>query len=255
MGRRRYLGLAEGGYAYPNISPYGGARASNFAYFPLFPWLVRRIEHTGLLSLSQALVVVSWLGGLLRRGRSSPSATPCTAAGRHRAVRSVGHGAGLARPDHGYPEGMFTAAAAAALLCLIRRRPVWAGACAARRRPAAPFRRGGDRDGGVYFLVEFGRWLALRRSQSDDWSARPRHAGSVPRRNAAELGPVRAFLGAVVSTLGLGGFMIYVGVRTGEVFGYFAVQGERGQETAGFTEYLERIRKCCSAPSRGHSSR
>jgi len=40
-----------------------------------------------------------------------------------------------------------------------------------------------------------------------------------------------------VSTLGLGGFMVYVGVRTREVFGYFTVQGQWGQRTAGFAEY------------------
>ena len=53
-----YLGLAEGGYAYPNLSPDGRVRPSNLAFFPLFPWLVRRIDDIGLLSLSQALIAV-----------------------------------------------------------------------------------------------------------------------------------------------------------------------------------------------------
>jgi hypothetical protein len=68
-----YLRLAQGGYVYPNIFPDGHVRASNLAYFPLFPWLVCRIGDTGLLPLSQALVVVSWLGGLLAVWASSPS--------------------------------------------------------------------------------------------------------------------------------------------------------------------------------------
>src|SRR5687768_13858816 len=127
-----YLRLAQGGYDYPNISPDGDVGASNLAYFPLFPWLVRRIGDSGLLSLSQALVVVSWLGGLL-------AVWAIFAVGN----ALYGRWAGIALSalwgmapasltlTMGYPEGMFTAAAAAALLCLIRRRPVWAGACAA----------------------------------------------------------------------------------------------------------------------------
>lgn len=60
-----YLRLAESGYVYPNVGAGGRLLGSNLAYFPLFPWLVRRVGDTGLLSLSQALVAVSWLGGLL----------------------------------------------------------------------------------------------------------------------------------------------------------------------------------------------
>jgi hypothetical protein len=69
--------------------------------------------------------------------------------------------------------------------------------------------------------------------------------------DAAEIPPVRAFLGAALSTLGLGMFMVYVGVRTGEVFGYFAVQAQWGQQTAGFAaEYWQGIEQgLFSSPS------
>ena len=233
-----YLGLAEGGYAYPNLSPDGRVRPSNLAFFPLFPWLVRRIDDIGLLSLSQALIAVSWLGGLL-------AVWAIFAVGNE----LYGRGAGIALSalwgmapaslalTMGYPEGMFTAAAAAALYCLIRRHPVRAGACALVAGLLRPSAVAVIAMVGVYFLVELGRWLALRRSQSDDGSARLGDAA----RNAAEPAPVRAFLGAVVSTLGLGGFMAYVGIRTGDVFGYFTVQGQWGQETADITEYLDRV--------------
>jgi hypothetical protein len=237
-----YLRLAQGGYVYPNISPDGHVRASNLAYFPLFPWLVRRIGDTGLLPLSQALVVVSWLGGLL-------AVWAIFAVGN----ALYGRWAGIALSalwgmapasltlTMGYPEGMFTAAAAAALLCLIRRRPVWAGACAAVAGLLRPSAVAVIAMVVVYFLVEFGRWLAWRRSLPDDLSAPPRHAARLAGPDAGELSPVPAFLGAAVSTVGLGAFMIYVGVRTGEVFGYFAVQGQWGQRTAGFAEYWQGI--------------
>jgi hypothetical protein len=233
-----YLGLAEGGYVYPNFFPDGRIRWSNLAFFPLFPWLVRRIDDFGLLSLSQALLAVSWLGGLL-------AVWAIFAVGN----ALYGRWAGIALSalwgmapasltlTMGYPEGMFTAAAAAALYCLIRRRPVLAGACALVAGLLRPSAVAVIAMVGVYFLVELGRWLALRRSHSDDESARLGHAAP----NAAEPAPVRAFLGAVVSTLGLGGFMVYVGIRTGEVFGYFAVQGQWGQETAGIAEYVHGV--------------
>jgi hypothetical protein len=235
-----YLRLAQGGYDYPNISPDGDVGASNLAYFPLFPWLVRRIGDSGLLSLSQALVVVSWLGGLL-------AVWAIFAVGN----ALYGRWAGIALSalwgmapasltlTMGYPEGMFTAAAAAALLCLIRRRPVWAGACAAVAGLLRPSAVAVIAMVVVYFLVDFGRWIAWRRSLPDDSAAPLRHAAQRAGPDVGELSPVPAFLGAALSTVGLGAFMVYVGVRTGEVFGYFAVQGQWGQETAGFAEYWQ----------------
>ena len=44
-----YLRLAQDGYVYPRTTPDGSVRASNLAYFPLFPLLVRGIGNTGLL--------------------------------------------------------------------------------------------------------------------------------------------------------------------------------------------------------------
>jgi hypothetical protein len=247
-----YLRLAQGGYVYPNISTDGHVGASNLAYFPLFPWLVRRIGDTGLLPLSQALVVVSWLGGLL-------AVWAIFAVGN----ALYGRWAGIALSalwgmapasltlTMGYPEGMFTAAAAAALLCLIRRRPVWAGVCAAVAGLLRPSAVAVIAMVVVYFLVELGRWLAWRRSLPDDLSAPPRHAARRAGPDAGELSPVPSFLGAAVSTVGLGAFMVYVGVRTGEVFGYFAVQGQWGQRTAGFAEYWQGIEQGLFRPPSG----
>lgn len=219
-----YLRLAQTGYVYPSFFPDGRVRASNLAYFPLFPWLVRRLGDLGVVSLPQALLVMSWVGGLLAVW----------------AIFAVGHvlygrGAGIALAalwgmapaslalTMGYPEGMFTAAAATALFCLIRRRPVWAGACAVVAGLLRPSAVAVIVMIGVYLLVELGRWVARRRQDSG--------AG-------AGTFPWHALAGAVLSTVGLGAFMVYVGSRTGEVFGYFTVQAQWGQSTAGFADFV-----------------
>ncbi|GAA2093051.1 glycosyltransferase family 39 protein [Microlunatus panaciterrae] len=233
-----YLGLAEGGYVYPNLFPDGRPRVSNLAFFPLYPWLVRGIDDIGPLSPSQALLAVSWFGGLL-------AVWAIFAVGN----ALYGRWAGIALSalwgmapaslalTMGYPEGLFTAAAAAALFCLIRRRPVWAGVCALVAGLLRPSAVAVIAMVGVYFLVELGRWLALRRARSGD-EPTPRGRAAP---NSAEPFPVRAFVGAVVSTLGLGGFMVYVGIRTGEVFGYFTVQGQWGQQTASIAGYVHGV--------------
>jgi hypothetical protein len=246
-----YLRLAQGGYVYPNIAPDGRLHGSNLAYFPLFPWLVRWVGDSGPLTLSQASVAVSWLGGLL-------AVWAIFAVGNELYGRWAGIGLsalwGMAPASlaltMGYPEGLFTAAAAAALLCLIRRRPVWAGVCALVAGLLRPSAVAVIAMVWVYFLVELGRWLTWRRSHPDDSSAPPRRAAQRAVPDAGELSPVRAFLGAAVSTVGLGGFMVYVAVRTGEVFGYFAVQAQWGQQTAGFSQYWQGIEQgLFSSPS------
>jgi hypothetical protein len=233
-----YMRLAEGGYVYPNLTEDGRIRASNLAYFPLFPWLVGEVSERGLLPLDQALLVVSWLGGLF-------AVWAIFAVGNH----LYGRGAGIALAalwgmapaslalTMGYPEGMFTGAAAAALVCLLKRHPIWAGVCAIVAGLLRPSAVAVIAMVGVYFLVEVGRWIAWRRSH---------RLGPAARRVDSEPDPDRprpfiAFLGAVVSTLGLGAFMIYVGLRTGETFGYFTVQGQWGQRTAPFAEYWQGI--------------
>jgi hypothetical protein len=239
-----YLRLAQGGYQYPNLMADGDVGASNLAYFPLFPWLVRQLGATGLLSVGQALVVVSWVGGLLAVW----------------AIFAVGHalygrGAGIALAalwgiapasltlTMGYPEGLFTAAAAAALFFLIRRRPVWAGLAAVVAGLLRPSAVAVIAMVGVYFLVEIGRWLALRRSHrakaATSSGAEPQTEPDPDRPR-----PGRAFLGAVLSTLGLGAFLVYVGMRTGEVFGYFTVQAQWGQQpAAGFADYWRAVER------------
>lgn len=221
-----YLRLAEGGYVYPVFSSDGSPRASNLAYFPLFPWLVRHLGDTGVVSMPLALLTVSWFGGLLAAW--AVFAVGDALYGRWKGVALAalwGTAPASLALTMGYPEGMFTAAAAAAVLCLIRRRPVLAGACAVVAGLLRPSAVAVIAMVGVYFLVELGRWLARRRE-----------AGG-----AAPAFPSQALAGAILSTVGLGAFMVYVGVRTHEVFGYFTVQAQWGQSTAGFGDYVRGI--------------
>lgn len=225
-----YHRLVDGGYVYPVLAADGSPRASNLAYFPLFPWLVHAALAVGPLTTGQALVAVSWLGGLLAVW----------------GVFAVGHAlygraTGLALAalwstapasltlTMGYPEGWFTAAAAGTLLGLIRRRPVWAGACTAVAGLLRPSAVALVAAVGAYLVVELVRWVRRRRA--------PATAEAVPP-SRDDPAPGRALLGAVLSVTGLGGFMVYVGLRTGEVLGYFTVQGQWGQRSAGFGSYV-----------------
>ena len=231
-----YLRLAEGGYVYPNYFADGRIRASNLAYFPLFPWLVRRVEEIGPFSMSQALLAVSWLGGLLAVW--AIFAVGNALYGRWAGVALAalwGMAPASLALTMGYPEGMFTAAAAGALYFLLRRQPVWAGACALVAGLLRPSAVAVIAMVGVYFLVELVRWRAQRRRRPDDEAMR-RDPGDL-----ADSPPVRAFIGAALSTVGLAAFMVFVGIRTGEVFGYFTVQAQWGQETASTSEYVEKI--------------
>ena len=268
-----YLRLAEGGYVYPNLTADGDVKASNLAYFPLLPWLARQVADSGLLSLNQALVALAWAGGLL-------AVWAIFAVGNALYGRSAGIALaalwGMAPASlaltMGYPEGMFTAAAAAALYFLIRRRPVWAGGCAVVAGLLRPSAVAVVAMIAAYFLVELARWFAERRSRTIDRPPVARHAmtdgtvtdGTVTDGtdrgtdrgtrwfagglSAGRLRPFRAFLGALLSTLGLAGFMVYVGLRTGQVFGYFTVQGQWGQRSGGLAEYWQGIEQGLLGP-------
>ncbi len=226
-----YLRLATGGYVYPNILADGRVHNSNLAYFPMYPTMVRWLADTGLVSPGQALLGVSWLGGLL-------AVWAIFAVGDAWFGRNCGIALaalwGMAPASlaltMGYPEGWFTAAAAAALLCLIRRRPGWAGACALVAGLLRPSAVAVIAMVGVYALVEVVHWVWSRRGPREPG------AGAVTRFPAAALG------GALLSVSGLGAFMAYVAVRTGDPFGYFTVQAQWGQHTAGSRRLRDRGR-------------
>lgn len=235
-----YLRLAEGGYVYPNLKDDGSIGASNLAYFPLFPWLVRQVADVGVLTPSQALVVVSWCGGLLAVW--AIFAVGNALYGRWAGVALAtlwGMAPASLTLTMGYPEGWFTAFAAAAILCLHRHRPIWAGVCALFAGLLRPSATAVVAMVALYAAVELWRWLRRRRRAGTDGST-----GDTAGRS-----PGHALLGAVVATLGLGAFMIYVGIRTGETFGYFTVQEQWGQEGGGPLDYLLAIQGALFGPS------
>lgn len=239
-----YRRLVEGGYVYPVVAPDGSPRASNLAYFPLFPWLVRGLLALHPMTSNLALLVVAWVGGLL-------AVWGVFAVGQ----ALYGRAAGLALAalwgtapasltlTMGYPEGWFTAAAAATLLALIRRRPVWAGGCAAVAGLLRPTALALVAAVGAYLVVELVRWARRRPA-----AGAPPGPDGTSRHDPA---PRRAFLGAVLSTTGLGAFMVYVGIRTGGLLGYFAVQAQWGQRSAGFTAYWQAVEQGLSASRPG----
>ncbi len=219
-----YRRLAQGGYVYPNLLADGRPRGSNLAYFPLYPWLSRQVADTGL-SLDHALLVVSWLGGLAAVWAIFAVGDALYGRGPGLALAALwGTAPASLALTMGYPEGMFTAAAAATLFCLVRRRPVWAGLCAVAAGLLRPSAVAVVAMVGAYLVVELVRWLARFRTGGD------------------RAFPVRALVGAALSTLGLGAFMVYVARRTGETFGYFTVQAQWGQSTAGLADYVSGTR-------------
>ena len=232
-----YLRLAETGYVYPTHLADGRVGASNLAYFPLYPWLARQVADLGPLSLGTAMLVVSWVGGLLAVW--AVFAVGEALDGRWSGVALAalwGTAPASVALTMGYPEGMFTAAAAGALSCLLRRRPVWAGACAVVAGLLRPSAVAVVAMVGVYFLVELARWWTARRGRRAAEEPVRRAWGTPSDRSRPH--PVHALAGVVLSLGGLGAFMVYVGVRTHEVLGYFTVQAEWGQRTAGPAEYV-----------------
>ena len=237
-----YVRLAQGGYVYPNIFADGHVHPSNLAYFPLYPGLIHLVAGSGLTTFARASILVSWLGGLL-------AVYAIFAVGNELYGRWTGVALaalwGMAPASlaltMAYPEGMFTAAAAGTLYFLMRRRPVWAGGCAFVAGLLRPSALAVIAVVVVFFLVEFTRWLARRRAETD--RSMPPVATAPVQGPTGSAFPLRALVGAVISTLGLGAFMVYVAARTGEVFGYFTVQAQWGQEGGSLSEYRDAIQQ------------
>lgn len=237
-----YLRLARTGYLYPNIGTGGRIHGSNLAFFPLFPWLVDHLSSLTHLPLDPALIVVSWLGGLL-------AVWAIFAVGHVLYGRQTGIALsalwGMAPASlaltMGYPEGLFTAAAAGALYCLMRRRPILAALLAIAAGLLRPTAVAVITMVWAYCLVELIRWITNRRPRPDKGAPDRQTATDVRHRHRPDRAPVAAILGVVLSPLGVGAFMIYVFTRTGELTGYFTVQAQWGQRVAGFHEYLPAI--------------
>lgn len=198
-----YLGIAAHGYG--RIEYYAPKIASDYAFFPLYPGLVRAVTEVTPLSGGAAGLIVSW-------GAAGAAACGLYAVGQ----RLYGRGVATALVllwgllphsvllSLAYTEPVLTACAAWSLYAVLSGRWVWAGALAALAGLARP--------NGIAVaaavLVAAAYEVLHRRG-----------------RNVSH----RLWTGAALAPLGWGGFVLWVGVRTGDPLGgYFTVQRRWG---------------------------
>lgn len=196
---RWYLGIAENGYGIVRHTWFGVA--NDLAFFPLYPGLVRAVTEIVPLSSGAAGLLVSWTA-------AGVAACGLYAIGALLYGRGVGvvlvvlwgvlpHSVVLSLA---YTESLLTAFAAWSLYAVLTGRWVWAGALAALA--------GASRPNGM--AVTAAVLVAA--------------ACEVVRRRGRDV-PRRLWAGAALAPLGWCGYVLWVGVRTGDPLGgYFAVQ-------------------------------
>ena len=220
-----YTRVADLGYGYEVRLPNGDVH-SNLAFFPLLPWLERAVSAVTPLSYAHAGLVVGTLASLA-------AAWGIFAVVDHVYGRRVGVCAvllwavlpvGIVQ-SMAYTESLFTALAAWSLYAVLTGRWVTAGALAALAGLTRP----------VGLAVVAAVWAAAVASYVRDRRHAPRPAGdpaapppfvrtrSAEASNGARLWP-RA-LGMLLAPLGAGGYVLWVGHRTGKgPLGYLDVQ-------------------------------
>ncbi|MFD7872779.1 hypothetical protein ACFV5G_01385 [Streptomyces sp. NPDC059766] len=217
-----YLGIAAHGYGRV-LRPQPGVVQSDLAFFPLYPALVRGVTALSPLGGGGAGLLVSWLAavaaacgiyrcGALLHGR----AVACTLVLLwgllpHSVVLSMA-----------YTEPLLTAFAAWSLYAVLTRRWLWAGALAALA--------GLSRPNGCAVAA-----AVVAAAVCEAWHE---------RRRLGRVSP-GLWAGAALAPLGWGAYLLWVGRRTGDLFGgYFRVQagwGSRfdlGHDALRFTRIL-----------------
>lgn len=197
---RWYLHIAAEGYGHKIwITPQGAVQA-DWAFFPLYPGMIRGLTTVLPLTYGQAALLISWIcAGVAAYG--------VYAIGHHLYGRGVAtalvalwavmpHAAEL---TIAYTESLFAALAIWSLYHVIKGNWLWAGALAALAGVARPS----------------GFAIAIAVSLAAAWEAWCRR-GRVP---------VSLWAGAVLAPLGWLGYVLWVGSRTGDLLGgYFKVQ-------------------------------
>lgn len=194
-----YLGIAAHGYGRIDHSWYG--TANDLAFFPLYPGLVRGVAHLTPLGWGASGLLVSWAAAAV-------AACGLYAVG----ARMHGRAAGVALAllwgllphsvvlSLAYTESLLVAGAAWSLYAVLTGRWVWAGALASLA--------GLSRPNGLAVAAAV---LAAA-------------ACEVLRRRGRGVSH-RLWTGAALAPLGWGGYVLWVGLRTGDPLGgYFAVQ-------------------------------
>ncbi|GAA1137695.1 MULTISPECIES: hypothetical protein [Streptomyces violaceusniger group] len=202
-----YTRIAEEGYGYTLHLP-DGAIHSNLAFFPLLPGLERVISamaplgaaDAGLLVSSVTSLFAAWgifaIGDLLYGRRVGVTLAVLWG------VLPVGIVQSMA-----YSESLFTALAAWGVYAALTRRWLWAGLCAALAGLTRP----------VGAAVVAAVWVAAAAELLP--GGRWRQAWRQDRSLLA---------GVVLAPLGWLGYVVWVGLRTGSVTGYFDVQNGWG---------------------------
>ncbi|MFF7093435.1 glycosyltransferase family 39 protein [Streptomyces rubradiris] len=209
-----YTRVAELGYGYEVRLPNGDVH-SNLAFFPLLPWLERLLHAVTPLSYADAGFVVSLLASLAAAAGIFAVADRLYGprAGFFAvllwAVLPVGIVQSMA-----YSESLFTALAAWSLYAVLTGRWVSAGVLAALAGLTRP----------VGAAVVAAVWTAGAISFVRDRGTR--HAPGAHRDARAPGAPARRrVLGMLLAPLGAGGYVLWVGHRTGAgPLGYLDVQ-------------------------------
>jgi len=200
-----YVRVAEQGYGF-TLTAKDGRVLSDMAFFPLFPMLEKFLSWVLPVTPANAGLLVSLIASLF------------AAAGIFAVVEGfLGERAGFFTvllwgllpvgivESMAYTESLFTALAAWSLYCLQRERWVAGGLLALAAGLTGP-------PGAALVVAVWGAvGLGIRR---DGWS-------------------VRAAAGALLAPAGLVGYVLWVGGRTGGLFGYLGVQKAWGNRFDG----------------------
>ncbi|MFC3572497.1 hypothetical protein ACFOZ0_04210 [Streptomyces yaanensis] len=198
---RWYLHIAEHGYGTRvHVLATTGAVQRDWAFFPLYPGLIRIVSTVLPLTPGAAALLIAWCA-------AGVAAYGIYAIGHHlygRAVATALVGLWAALPhsvvlDIAYTEPLFTALAAWSLYAVLRSRWLWAGALAGLAGLSRP----------TGFAVA-AAIIAVAAHEVVRWR------GRVPRG---------LWIGTAIAPLGWVGFVLWVGDSTGDPLGgYFRVQ-------------------------------
>ncbi|GJF29578.1 membrane protein [Kitasatospora sp. NE20-6] len=206
-----YQDIAVHGYAgsVPVAGPFGAYEA--YAFFPVYPALVRATWWLLPLPVHYAALLVAWAGALLAAWgifavadrlhgrRAATVAVLLWGAGPYAVVQSMA-----------YSELLFTAFAAWAMYAAVTRRWIWAGTLSSLAGLTRPT---GVAVAGAVSLAAL--WALITHL---------RHA----RRDTARAGTAdgwwRPLAGGALAPLGFVAFIAWVGTRKGRWDGYFRVQ-------------------------------
>ncbi|MFH9014249.1 glycosyltransferase family 39 protein [Streptomyces sp. NPDC017943] len=214
-----YVRVAELGYGYEVRLPNGDVH-SNLAFFPLLPWLERLVAAVSPLSYADGGFVVSLVASLAAAW--GIFAVTDHVYGRRAGVCAVLLWAvlpvGIVQ-SMAYSESLFTALAAWSLYAVLTGRWVAAGVLGAAAGLTRPV---GVAVVAAVWAAAIASFAAERRAAP---SGRVADAAGAPGGPDPASSPARRLAGMLLAPLGVAGYMLWVGHRTGAgPLGYLDVQ-------------------------------